>query len=121
MKPGLYNLELTENAVNIFSFSISGITTATNYSAKIDIRTTDLPTSTLLLALSSPSSGIALTSNGSSLIVTITITEAQTDTLLPLVVATDGTASWSLKITDPSSVTLQYLLGLVVPTRTPST
>ncbi len=122
MIPGTYNLPLTENSTNVFSFVISGITTATNYSAKVDMRATALPSSTTLLALtSSPAAGLALSSDGSHLTIVMTITEAQADTLIPLVVAANGKAAWSLKVTAPDTTTLQYLTGLIVPTRTPTT
>ena len=119
MIPGSYDLPITENSTNVFTFVIAGITTATNYSAAVDIRIDRPPTSTLLLGLTSPSGGIVLTSDGSNLTVVVTITETQVDTIMPGVVA-NVTASWSLKITAPGGTTLQYLLGTVAPTRTPT-
>ena len=41
MIPGTYNLSVTEGSTNVLSFVISGITTATGYTAAIDIRTGD--------------------------------------------------------------------------------
>jgi len=118
--PGTYNIPITENSTNTYSFVISGITTATSYSASVDIRATSLPTSNGLLSLSSPSSGLTLSSDGASLTIVMVITETQADTLIPLVVAANGKAAWSLKVTAPAGTTLQYLTGLVVPTRTPT-
>ena len=120
MQPGTYNLPLTENSTNVQSFVISGIATATNYSAKVDFRATSLPSSTLFLGLTSPSGGLVLSSDGTNLTIVMTITEAQIDALIPLVVAANGKASWSLKVTAPDATTLQYLTGLIVQTRTPT-
>ena len=121
MQPGSYNLILTENSTNVLAFTISGITTTVGYSAKIDIRADETPTGTLLLALSSPASGLTLAATASGLTITLTITEAQVDTLTPLVLATHDQAAWSLKVTAPDTTTLQYLKGLVGIERTPST
>lgn len=120
MVPGAYNLPLTENSTNVLSFVISGITTATNYSAKVDVRATSLPSSAVFLTLTSPSGGLVLTSDGSDLTIVMTITEAQVDALIPLVVAANNKAAWSLKVTAPAGTTLQYLAGLVIQTRTPT-
>lgn len=119
MVPGAYNLPITENSVNVQTFAISGIATAVDYSAMVDIRASESPTSALLLSLTSPSDGLTLASDGSSLTVTLTMTEAQADTLAPLVDA-NPRAAWSLKVTSPTGVTLQYLKGLIVLTRTPT-
>ena len=118
MIPGTYNLSIVENSTNVLSFVISGITTATSYSAAIDFRASDADDGTLLLALTSPSGGLALSSDGSSLTIVMTITEAQADTLIPLVKSTG--AFWSLKVTAPGGTTLQYLLGAVKAIRTPT-
>lgn len=119
MNPGRYNLSLTENSTNTLSFTIAGITTASGYSAAVDIRATELPGSTLLLGLTSPSSGLTLASDGTNLTISMTITEAQVDTLAPLLV-TNATASWSLKVTAPGGATTQYLKGRASIIRTPT-
>jgi hypothetical protein len=119
MQPGEYTLRLTENATNTQTFTIAGIVDATGYSAAIDIRAGDTPSSTLLLGLtSSPAAGIALSASASGLAVAVTITETQTDTLTASVV-TSG-ANWSLKVTAPGGATTQYLFGPVQMTRTPT-
>lgn len=120
MIPGAYNLPLTENSTNVFSFAISGITTATSYSAKVDMRAAKEPSSTVFLTLTSPSGGLVLSSDGTNLTIVLTITEAQVDALIPLVGAANGKAAWSLKVTEPAGTTLQYLTGLIIPTRTPT-
>jgi hypothetical protein len=118
MIPGTYNLTIVENSQNTVSFSIAGITTASGYSAAIDIRVGDAANGTLLLGLTSPSSGIAVSSDGSSLTVAVTITEAQADTMAPTI--RSGGAFWSLKVTAPGTITTQYLLGAVKVIRTPT-
>jgi len=117
MQPGIYPLTITENSTNAWSFVISGITTAVGYTAAVDIRKSEVPTSTRLLGLTN-GSGLSLSSNGSALTVVLRITEAQADTLVPLL---SPTAVWSLKITAPDGSTLQYLKGPVVGIRTPTT
>jgi hypothetical protein len=119
VNPGAYNLTLTENSTNVLSFSISGIATASGYSAAIDIRKGDTPTSDLVLALtSSPVAGLALSSNGSSLTITVTITETQVDTIAATL--SETRLYWSLKVTAPDTTTRQYLKGPVSLTRTPT-
>ncbi len=118
MIPGSYNLPVIENSTNVLSFVISGITTASGYSAAIDIRSSDADDGVLLLGLTSSGGGLAVTSDGSNLTIVMTITEAQADTLIPLVKLSG--AYWSLKVTAPGSTTLQYLLGSVTAIRTPT-
>ena len=121
MVPGQWDLPITENAKTTWPILLPiTLVATTDYSAKVEIRTSDDPTSTLLLALSSPSSGLTLSVSSGKLMVTLVITEAQADTLVPLIVANDG-AEWSLKVTDPASDTLQWIKGGVAITRTPTT
>lgn len=119
MTPGEYDLPLTENADSVITIVLAGITTATGYSAAIDIRTGPKPTDTLLLGLTSPSGGITLSSDGTDLTVEVTITETQIDTLTPLA-GVRGQSHWSLKVTEPGGTSLQYLAGRVLITRTPT-
>lgn len=117
MIPGTYNLVLTENSLNVFTFTIGGITTAVGYTAMVDIRAGSKPTDTLQLALtSSPAGGLVLSSDGVSLSVVLTITETQADTLAPIL----SKSSWSLKVAAPGGATLQYLKGTVAIVRTPT-
>jgi hypothetical protein len=116
--PGTYNLPLTENSTNALTFAIAGITTAVGYAAAIDLRKGDTLASDLVLALTSPLGGIVLSSDGISLIVTVTIAETQIDALAAALAL--GGVFWSLKVTAPGGATTQYLKGAVAFTRTPT-
>lgn len=115
---GIYQLDLVENQTNTRTFQIDGITTATSYSAAVDIRIESRGDATALLQLTSPSGGLVLSSNGSYLQVAMTITEAQIDPIADDIAATG--AYWSLKVTAPDSTTRQYLIGPVTILRTPT-
>ncbi len=118
--PGEVNLTLIENATNTIPIVIDGITTAVGYSASIDIRMQDKPTGGLLLGLTSnPAAGITLSSDGTALTIIVRITETQTDGMFDAIINNDG-AYWSLKITDPSGDSLQYLKGEINYYRTPT-
>ena len=71
----------------------------TGYSAKIEIR--NAISDELVLTLTSPSSGITLSSAG---VITITMTAAQTSPLI-------GQYNYDLQITDPNSLVCTYTFG----------
>lgn len=112
MLPATYNIITAANATYTQTFTRSGVTTAVGWGAAIDIREEESSTSTLLLALTSLSGGIALTSNGSVLSIAVTITETQIDTLHAALTAAGKTqAFYSLKLTKPDLTTEQLLIG----------
>ena len=93
MIPGQWDLPITENAKTTWSILLPiTLASTTGYSAKVEIRASDDPASTLLLALSSPSSGLALSVSSSKLLVTLVVTEAQADVLVPQIAAPASTA-----------------------------
>lgn len=115
--PGTYDLTLVENSTNQLSFTISGITTTSGYTALIDIREEETPDSELILALS-PGSGLSLSASAAGLTIGLLITETQIDAIADDL--SDVDAWWSLKVAAPGSTTAQYLKGNVIIVRTPT-
>lgn len=103
----VYNLTLVANQPNVIEVRIAGITDATGHAVAIDIRISDNDSSTLLLALSSPSGGIVLSISGSDMVVTTTISDAQSDALRT---AAPTTCYYSLRHTPPSPALVRQLV-----------
>jgi hypothetical protein len=101
MQPGTYNFSIYEGETFVETWTRAGVSSATSWSAKLDIRAKAEETSTLYLSLT-PS----LSSDGSKLILAILITAAQTATLGALAFKK---AYYDLKLTKPDS-TVEYLL-----------
>lgn len=115
--PAEYTLHIVENADDPINILISGITDATDYSAAIDIREDNKPSANRLLHLDSGSgNGIILTADANGLLVSILITSEVKAALIAYLA--DASAYWSLKVTNPSGVRLQYLSGSVEGHRT---
>ena len=104
MEPGVYNISVPANAMWTESWTVDSITTATDYSARLDIRVGPSDSDTLLLSLTStPAAGITLSVSGGELVVTIKVTASQMDTLrTAMATASIGLAYYSLKITPPT-------------------
>ena len=72
--PGTYNdWTIYEGAAFAKSFSCPGIASAVGYSARMDIRNAKRPTADLILSLTTDNGRIALTSNGTRLIVALSL------------------------------------------------
>lgn len=110
MIPATYNFKLYEGATFSETWTRSGVASAVGWSAALDIRETKDESSTRYLGLTS-GSGITLSSDGSSLIMSILITATQTATLQQAIVAATGKtiAYYDLKLTRPDA-TVEYLL-----------
>lgn len=121
MQPGTYNIVAPANAMWTEAWTIDSITTTTGYTARIDFRAGPTDADTLLLSLTSPSSGITLTAPSSALVVTPKITASQMDTLRAAMVTANVTeAHYALKITPPTGAddALIYLTGVLTTTNT---
>jgi hypothetical protein len=88
--PGIITADISGTPINF-----------TGYSAKIELR--GLITGDVALTLTSPSSGITLSSAG---VITITMTAAQTDALL-------GDYKYDLQITSPTAAIRTYTFGVI--------
>jgi len=117
MIPGTYNIQTAANQTFSVTFAISGITTTTGYSARMDVRNSPSDTSTLLKTLTN-GSGLTLSSDGSSLTVVAVISETDIDTMAASLGGQAG--NYSLKITAPDATTRQYLAGSFVIVSTPT-
>lgn len=106
MQPGTYNFSVYEGETFAETWTRSGVTSASGWSATLDIRQKADDASTLYLALAS-GSGLTLSSDGTNLIIAVLITAAQTANL-----ATFGfkQANYDLKLTKPDS-SVEYLLA----------
>lgn len=142
MIPGEYHIYAAANSQwsETFAVGVTGLTSTTGYTARLDIRAGTIDSSTLLLSLTT-SDGITLSVTsiastdytGAALGVTPTITAAQMDTLraamlsnnLDYVLVAGGFKQYrgyySLQVTTPTSVPLVYLIGTfnVIDTTTP--
>ncbi len=105
MIPGTYHFTVYEGETWAETWTRSGVTTASGWAAKLDIRSGEDESSTLYLGLTS-SSGIALSSDGVKLIMAVTITAAQT---IALGLLNFTMAHYDLKLTHPDA-TAEYLL-----------
>jgi hypothetical protein len=105
MQPGTYNFSIYEGETFAETWTRSGVTTATGWSAKLDIRAKAEETSTQYLELTS-SSGLTLSSNGTVLSIAVLMTAAQTTAMGALAFKK---AYYDLKLTKPDT-TVEYLL-----------
>jgi len=110
MTPGYYGITIYQGETWAETWTRSGVSDATGWAATLEIRAEHDWTSSLLLQLTS-SGGIALSSDGTRLVMVITITDDQSAALL------SGTAFYDLKLGKPGGTTEYLLTGEVAITR----
>lgn len=107
---GTYNLNIWEDRSLTKTFKITGIASASGYTAQLMIRASLLSTTALLTLTSSPAAGLTLSSDGTYLIIDVVITPTQATALALLI----SSGVWDFKITNPTGVVKSYVEGLAI-------
>jgi hypothetical protein len=115
----IIELSLVENQGKTWQFDYPGVASAAGWSAKMEFRTSQQAKGDPLVTLtSSPAAGITLSSDGTKLLGTFALTEAQHD----LLAAAKGSTIWtSLKLQPPTGEAIQLWIARMPVTHTPTT
>lgn len=117
MIPAEVNLRAPTNAYDVRTITLPGFASATGTTVRVEFRkAVEEAEGVAALLVLTNSGGLAVTSDETSLNIVWTITEAQIDTLRSDLKAANLTkAQWSLKVTTPDTVTLQWFYGTYEP------
>ena len=107
MAAGTYDFTIEQGATFSQRWARSGVTSATGYSARADIRVARDKTSSLVIGLTVANGRITLSSDGVSLLIDVLISSTDTAAL------TAGAYYYDLEIVSPTATVERLLMGTV--------